>query len=85
MNREKRYNKYVWVIMTVLPLPFIVWTLFVFSRGDAIIETAFTIARYPFVAGYIVEAALGFQSMAMSEPVWEGIWIGIRIILFFWI
>ncbi len=85
MLKEKRSKKSIWLITTVLSLPFIGWTLFVFSRGDAILETAFKIAGSPLVAGYIEEAALGFQSMAMSEPLWEGIWIGIRIILFFWI
>lgn len=85
MDREKRFTKHVWLITMILSITFIVWTLFVFSKGDAILETAFKIAGSPLVAGYIEEAALGFQCMAMSEPLWEGIWIGIRIVLCFWI
>ena len=44
MTKEKGFNKHIWKIMMVLSIIFIIWTLFVISRGDEILPTAFKLA-----------------------------------------
>jgi hypothetical protein len=77
MTKKKGLNKHVWIIMVILSIIFIVWTLFVFSRGDQILPTAFKLAGSPQEIEDIEKNALGFMNMAMLKPLWEEIWIGI--------
>jgi hypothetical protein len=77
MTKEKGFNKNVWKIMMVLSLIFIIWTLFVFSRRDAILPTAFKLAGSSQLTGDIEKNALGFMNMAMLKPLWEEMWIGV--------
>ena len=77
MTKEKGFNKHAWLIMMVLSLLFIAWTLFVFSRGDAILPMALKLAGSPLVVESLDEAALGSLNMAMLKPLWEEIWIGV--------
>jgi len=77
MTKEKRPNKRVWKIMIVLSIIFIIWTLFVISRGDEILPTAFKLAGSPQLTEDIEKRALDFMNMTMLKPLWEEIWIGI--------
>jgi hypothetical protein len=77
LTNEKRINKHVWKIMMVLSIIFIVWTLFVMTRGSEILPTAFKLAGSPQLTEDIEESALAFMNMTMLKPLWEEIWIGI--------
>jgi len=77
MTNEKGFNKNVWKIMMILSIIFIVWTLFVISRGDEILPTAFKLAGSSQLTEDIEKSALGFMDMTMLKPLWEEIWIGI--------
>ena len=77
MTQEKGFNKSVWLIMLVLSLLFIVWTLFVMSRGNEILPTALKLAGSSQAIEDIEKNALGFMNMSMLKPLWEEIWIGI--------
>jgi len=74
---EKGFSKNVWSIMMVLSLIFIIWTLFVISRGTEILPTAFKLARSPQLTEDFDERALAFMNMSMLKPLWEEIWIGV--------
>ncbi|UCG92517.1 MAG: hypothetical protein JSV97_02045 [candidate division WOR-3 bacterium] len=77
MTAEKGFNKYVWIIMMVLSIIFIIWTLFVMSRGTEILPTAFKLAGSSQLTEEIEKKALDFMNMSMLKPLWEEIWIGI--------
>ncbi len=77
MNEEKGFNKHVWIIMMILSVIFIIWTLFVMSRGTEILPTAFKLAGSSQLTENIEKSALEFMNMSMLKPLWEEIWIGI--------
>lgn len=77
MAGEKGSRKGVWVIMLVLSVVFIVWTLFVMTRGTEILPTAFKLAGSHQLTSDIEARALAFMNMTMVKPLWEEIWIGI--------
>jgi hypothetical protein len=77
MTEEKGFNKHVWKIMMVLSIIFIIWTLFVMTRGTEILPTAFKLAGSPQLTEDIEKSALEFMNMTMVKPLWEEIWIGI--------
>lgn len=77
MKEEIGLNKHVWKIMLVLSIIFIIWTLFVISRGTEILPTAFKLAGSPQLTENIEKSALEFMNMTMLKPLWEEIWIGI--------
>jgi hypothetical protein len=77
MIKEKGFNKYVWKIMMSLSIIFIIWTLFVMSRGTEILPTAFKLAGSSQLTEDIEKHALEFMNMTMIKPLWEEIWIGI--------
>jgi len=77
MTKEKGFNKSVWLIMMVLSLLFIVWTLFVMSRGNEILPTALKLAGSSQAIEDIEKNALGFMNMSMLKSLREEIWIGI--------
>ena len=77
MTNEKGFNKHVWKIMMVLSIVFIIWTIFVISRGTKILPTAFKLAGSPQLTQDIEKRALDFMNMTMVKPLWEEIWIGI--------
>jgi hypothetical protein len=77
LTNEKGFNRHVWKIMMVLSIIFIVWTLFVMTRGSEILPTAFELAGSPQLTEDIEESALAFMNMTMLKPLWEEIWIGI--------
>jgi hypothetical protein len=77
MTQEKGFDRSVWLIMMVLSLLFIVWTLFVMSRGNEILPTALKLAGSSQAIEDIEQKALGFMNMSMLKPLWEEIWIGI--------
>ena len=73
----KEFNKYVWKIMLFLSIVVIVWTLFMMSRGNEILPTAFKLADSPQLTEDIEQRALDFMNMTMLKPLWEGLWVGI--------
>ncbi len=77
MAEEKKFNKHVWIIMMVLSIIFIIWTLFVISRGTEILPTAFKLAGSSQLTEDLEKSALEFMHMSMLKPLWEEIWIGI--------
>jgi len=77
MTKENRFNKHVWKIMMALSIIFIIWTLFVISRGDEILPTAFKLAGSSQLTEDLEKSALEFMNMSMLKPLWEEIWIGI--------
>ncbi len=77
MTEEKGFNKHVWKIMMVLSIIFIIWTLFVMTRGTEILPTAFKLAGSPQLTEDIEKSALEFMNMTMVKPLWEELWIGI--------
>ncbi len=77
MIKEKGFNKHVWKIMMILCIIFIIWTLFVMSRGNEILPTAFKLAGSSQLTEDIEKHALEFMNMTMIKPLWEEIWIGI--------
>ena len=77
MTEEKGFNKHVWIIMMILSIIFIIWTVFVISRGTEILPTAFKLAGSSQLTEDIEEKALAFMNMSMLKPLWEEIWIGI--------
>jgi len=77
MTKEKGFNKHVWKIMMVLSIIFIIWTLFVISRGTEILPTAFKLAGSSQLTEDLEKRALEFMDMTMLKPLWEEIWIGI--------
>ncbi len=77
MTGEKGFSKNVWLMMMVLAIIFIVWTLFVLSRGTEILPTAFKLAGSSQLTEDFEESALEFMNMSMLKPLWEEIWIGI--------
>jgi hypothetical protein len=70
-------TRHVWKIMMVLSIIFVVWTLFVISRGTQILPTAFKLAGSSQLTEDIEKKALEFMNMSMLKPLWEEIWIGI--------
>jgi hypothetical protein len=74
---EKEFNKHVWKIMLFLSIVVIVWTLFMMSRGNEILPTAFKLADSPQLTEDIEQRALDFMNMTMLKPLWEGLWVGI--------
>lgn len=74
---EKGLAKKVWIIMTTLSVLFTGWTLFVITRGDQILPTAFKLAGSSQLMSEIESKAPGFMDMTMLKPLWEEIWIGI--------
>jgi len=77
MTNEKGFDKHAWKIMMILSIIFIIWTLFVISRGTEILPTAFKLAESPQLTEDIEKRALEFMNMTMVKPLWEEIWIGI--------
>jgi hypothetical protein len=77
MTKEKGLSKHVWKIMMVLSIIFIIWTLFVISRGTEILPTAFKLAGSSQLTEDIDRSALEFMDMTMLKPLWEELWIGI--------
>ncbi len=77
MTKEKGFNKHVWKIMMVLSIIFIIWTLFVISRGNEILPTAFKLAGSSQLTEDLEKSALEFMDMSMLKPLWEEMWIGI--------
>ncbi|MFB0564045.1 MAG: hypothetical protein ACETWK_00015 [Candidatus Aminicenantaceae bacterium] len=77
MIKEKGFNKHVWKVMMVLSIIFIIWTLFVISRGTEILPTAFKLAGSSQLTEDLEKSALEFMDMTMLKPLWEEIWIGI--------
>jgi hypothetical protein len=77
MAGERGSGKQVWKIMMALSIIFILWTLFVISRGTEILPTAFKLAGSPQLTQDIEKSALEFMNMTMLKPLWEEIWIGI--------
>ena len=41
MDEERKSNNYAWKVMILLSVIFLVWTVFVMSRGAEILPTAF--------------------------------------------
>ena len=77
MSEEIGFGRHVWKIMMVLSIFFILWTLFMMSRGDQILPTAFKLAGSSQSTEDIEKSALEFMNMTMLKPLWESIWIGI--------
>ena len=77
MTNEKGFDKHVWKIMLALSIIFIIWTLFVITRGTEILPTAFKLAGSSQLTKDIEKSALEFMNMTMLKPLWEEIWIGI--------
>jgi hypothetical protein len=77
MTEQKGSSRQVWKIMMALSIIFMVWTLFVISRGTEILPTAFKLAGSPQLTQDIEQRALDFMNMTMLKPLWEEIWIGI--------
>ncbi len=77
MTGAKGFSKNVWLMMMVLSVIFIVWTLFVISRGTEILPTAFKLAGSSQLTEDFEKSALEFINMSMLKPLWEEIWIGI--------
>jgi len=77
MSENKVFNRQVWKIMLVLSIIFMIWTIFVITRGTEILPTAFKLAGSPQLTSDIEERAMGFMNMTMLKPLWEEIWIGI--------
>jgi hypothetical protein len=74
---EKGFGRHVWKIMMVLSIFFILWTIFMMSRGDEILPTAFKLAGSSQSTDDIEKSALEFMNMTMLKPLWEGVWVGI--------
>lgn len=70
-------NRNVWKIMLMLSIIFLIWTIFVMSRGTKILPTAFQLAGSPQQIEEIEKSALAFINMSMLKPLWEELWIGI--------
>jgi hypothetical protein len=77
MTEQRGSNRQAWKIMMALSIVFMVWTLFVISRGTEILPTAFKLAGSPQLTQDIETRALDFMHMTMLKPLWEGIWMGI--------
>jgi len=77
VSEEIGFGRHVWKIMMVLSIFFILWTLFMMSRGDQILPTAFKLAGSSQSTEDIEKSALEFMNMTMLKPLWESIWIGI--------
>ena len=77
MIEEKGLGTHVWKMMMVLSVISILWTLFMMSRGDEILPTAFKLAGSSQLTEDIEKSALEFMNMTMLKPLWENIWIGI--------
>jgi hypothetical protein len=77
MKTEKASDHHIWKIMMALSIIFIIWTLFVMSRGNEILPTAFKLAGSSQLTENIEKSALEFMNMTMLKPLWEEIWIGI--------
>lgn len=77
MNGEQGSHNHSWKIMMVLSIIFLIWTLFVITRGGNILPTAFKLAGSPQLTEDIEKRALDFMNMSMLKPLWEEIWIGI--------
>lgn len=77
MPGERGFGGNVWKLMVVLSVFFIVWTLFMISRGDNILPTAFRLAGSSQSTADIEKSALDFMNMTMLKPLWEGLWVGV--------
>lgn len=82
MTDEQGFGRHVWKIMIVLSVFLILWTIFMMSRGDEILPTAFRLAGSSQSPEDIEKRALEFMNMTMLKPLWENIWIGIFGLLF---
>ena len=67
---NKEFSKHVWKIMLILSIVVIVWTLFMMSRGNEILPTAFKLADSPQLTEDIEQRALDFMNMTMLKPLW---------------
>jgi hypothetical protein len=77
MTEERGFNKYVWMIMLAVSIIFLIWTIFVITRGSEIFPTALDLAGSSQSTADIETKALKFIDMSMLKPLWEEIWIGI--------
>lgn len=77
MTKENGFSKNVWKVMMILSIIFILWTVFVISRGSEILPTAFKLAGSSQSIDDIEKSAREFMDMTMLKPLWEEIWIGI--------
>jgi hypothetical protein len=68
MAEKKEFTKHVWKIMMALSIIFICWILFMMSRGDEILPTAFKLAGSPQLTEDIEKKALDFMNMTMLKP-----------------
>lgn len=82
MTDEQGFGRHVWKIVIVLSVFFILWTIFMISRGDEILPTAFKLAGSSQSTEDIEKSALEFMNMTMLKPLWESIWIGIFGLIF---
>lgn len=82
MTRERGFSDNVWKIVMVLSIICILWTLFMMSRGDEILPTAFELAGSSQLTEDIEKSALEFMNMTMLKPLWEELWIGVFGLLF---
>jgi hypothetical protein len=77
MNGERGTSSHLWITMMILSIIFLLWTLFVMTRGGNILPTAFQLAGSPQLTQDIEKRALDFMNMTMVKPLWEEIWISI--------
>lgn len=77
MKKENAFNRNAWKVMILLSVIFLVWTIFVMTRGTEILPTAFKLAGSTQLTEDIEKSALDFINMSMLKPLWEGIWAGI--------
>jgi hypothetical protein len=77
VTAERGFGAHVWKVITILSIFSIAWILFMMSRGDEILPTAFKLAGSSQLTEDIEKGALDFMNMTMLKPLWENLWIGI--------
>ena len=82
MSQGDGFSGHIYKLIAVLSVFLIVWTVFMMSRGQGILPTAFRLAGSPQLTEDIEERALAFMNMTMLKPLWEGLWVGIFGLLF---
>lgn len=85
MNKGKRFNIIIWVLIVIMLNNFMVWKIFNFYRSNAITDTLFRLAEYPVINGFIEEAASGFFGVTTWQPIWDGIRIGMELFCSFYL
>lgn len=60
------------------------WKIIVFNQNNSFLKTIFKFAESLFITGFIKEATIRFLSTAAWQLLWDGIRIGLGIILFIW-